>query len=108
MELRSKKISARGKVKIFFSTDVWFMVFKRSVFKMQKQRTKILKIRVMVAEQFMKTLQNCAIAQNGEILEHFHELLRNHNSDHYHFWCVVSVFNFFEMPHFTLCARVAL
>ena len=40
MELRSKKVSVRGKVKIFFSTDVWFMVFKRSVFKIQKQRTK--------------------------------------------------------------------
>ena len=35
-----KKISVRGKVKIFFSTDVWFMVLKRSVFKIQKQRTK--------------------------------------------------------------------
>ena len=35
-----KKISVRGKVKIFFSTDVWFMVLKRSVFEIQKQRTK--------------------------------------------------------------------
>ena len=35
----------------------------------------------IVAEQFMKMFQNCAIARNGAILEHFHELLRNHNSD---------------------------
>ena len=34
-----KKISVRGKVKIFFSTDVWFMVLKRSIFEIQKQRT---------------------------------------------------------------------
>ena len=40
MELRSKKSSVRGKVQIFFSTDVWFMVLKRSVFEIQEQRTK--------------------------------------------------------------------
>ena len=39
-ELRSKKGGAPLKVKIFFSTDVWFMVLKRSVFEIQKQRTK--------------------------------------------------------------------
>ena len=35
-----KKGGAPLKVKIFFSTDVWFMVLKRSVFEKQKQRTK--------------------------------------------------------------------
>ena len=32
-----KKIDLRGKVKIFFLTDLMFMVFKRSVFEIQKQ-----------------------------------------------------------------------
>ena len=39
-ELRAKKGGAPLKVKIFFSTDVWFMVLKRSVLKKQKQSTK--------------------------------------------------------------------
>ena len=42
-ELRVKKGGAPLKVKIFFSTDVLFMILKRSVFKIQKQRTKKFK-----------------------------------------------------------------
>ena len=38
----SKKFNVRGKVKIFL-TDIWFVVFKRSAFKIQKQRTKSCK-----------------------------------------------------------------
>ena len=57
------------------------MVLKRSVFEIQKQRTKNCNDPSYGYGAIHETLQNCAIARNGAILEHFHELLRNHNSD---------------------------
>ena len=48
----------------------------------------------MVTEQFMKMFQNCAIVQNGAILEHFHELFRDRNSDHQIFWLVCFIVSF--------------
>ena len=38
-------------------------------------------IRIMVTEQFLKMFPNCAFCAKRAILEHFHELLRNHTSD---------------------------
>ena len=67
MELRSKKISVRGKVKIFFLTDVWFMVLKRSVFKIQKQRTKNSKdpsYGCGAIHENVTKLRNCAKRRN--------------------------------------------
>ena len=56
-------------------------------------------IRATVTKQFMKMFKNCAIEQNGAILWHFHELLRNPNLDHYIFWCIVSEFQIASFKH---------
>ena len=52
----------------------------------------VLKIRVMVSEQFVKMFQNFNILRNCAISDGFYELLRNQTSDLLNFWCVVSVF----------------
>ena len=42
---------------------LWYL--KEAYSKYRNNAPNILKIRVMVAEQFMKMFQNCAIARNG-------------------------------------------
>ena len=51
---------------------LWYL--KEAYWKYRNKAPKILKIRVMVAEQYMKMFQNCAIARNGAILEHLKNL----------------------------------
>ena len=48
------------KVKIFFFTDVLFMVSKRTALENRKQLKIPALIQIMVSEQFMKMFQNCA------------------------------------------------
>ena len=71
-ELRAKKGGAPIKVKIFFQRMYVLWYLKEAYSKNRNRAPKILMIRVMVMEQLMKTFQNCPIAQNGAILEHFH------------------------------------
>ena len=82
-EITLEKNQCKGvKSKYFIQLMFGLWYSKEAYSKCRNSAPKILKIRVMVAEQFMKTLQNCAIAQNSAILEHFHQLLHNRNSDH--------------------------
>ena len=79
-ELRANKISVRGKVKIFFWTEVLFMVLKRSVFEIQKQRTKNFKDQSYgygVIHENVPKLCNCEKWRN---FRPFLWILRNHNS----------------------------
>ena len=67
-----KKVALPLKSKYFFQRMFGLWYLKEAYSKNRNRAPKILMIRVMVTEQFMKTFQNCAIAQNGAILEHFH------------------------------------
>ena len=82
----------KSNILYFQSTLMFGLWYLKEAYSVNRNSApKLLMIRVMVTEQFMKMFHNCAILQNGAILEHFYELLRNRNSDRYNFWCVVSV-----------------
>ena len=57
------------RVKIFFSTVVWFMVLKRSVFKVQKQHNKFFEypiFRYKEIHENVPKLRNCAKLRDFE------------------------------------------
>ena len=76
-----KKGGAPLKVQIFFSMDVWFMVLKRSVFEIQKQCTKNCTDLSYGYGAICEYIPKLYVLRNCAILERFHELLRNYNSD---------------------------
>ena len=94
---------------VFPPDEFWFHSQNKDTFrKWEKNQTEtarnhetrkyfsIILIRNTVG-QFMKMFQNCTIAQTDAILEGFHELLRNSNSDHYNFG---TLFLYFEYTSF--------
>ena len=77
-----RKKSVQGvKLKYFFNRMFGLWYLKEAYSKYRNNASKIVMIRVMITEQFMKMFQNCAVLRNCAILEHFHEFLHNHNSD---------------------------
>ena len=82
-ELRAKKVALPIKSKYLFQRMFGLWYLKEAYSKYRNNAPKILTIRVTVTEQFMKMFQNCAVLRNCAILEHFHELLCNCNSDWY-------------------------